>query len=230
MGKKPSITKTSSSRICKNEKKQFNSLIEVLRPKVYITNVSNFKTLVQELTGNNTSLSSSSSSITNTVSSLPCSRLQVIEQIPVSICESEDNDESIFANMSLDTSFDSLNSLINEEIPTTFSTLPYSSSITTVVSSLPYSKSQVSEQIMSLDNMSMNSFNSWNKEVNLRGEIDQSWNQIYEDVTTFDSSMKQQMDFPTAEEMEMLLLDMESTWFDNDLPKIEEEVNNMWLI
>lgn len=31
---------------------QFNSLIKALKPKVYITSSSNFKTLVQELTGN----------------------------------------------------------------------------------------------------------------------------------------------------------------------------------
>ncbi|KAJ0112906.1 hypothetical protein Patl1_01434 [Pistacia atlantica] len=41
-------------KISKNphEKKQLNSLIKVLRPKVYITDSSSFKNLVQELTGN----------------------------------------------------------------------------------------------------------------------------------------------------------------------------------
>ncbi|KAJ4729019.1 VQ motif containing protein [Melia azedarach] len=35
-------------------KRQLNNLMRVLRPKVYITESSNFKRLVQELTGNNT--------------------------------------------------------------------------------------------------------------------------------------------------------------------------------
>ncbi|KAJ4850455.1 hypothetical protein Tsubulata_030397 [Turnera subulata] len=42
-------------KICKNEKQQFNDLIQVLRPKVFITDSSNFKRLVQELTGNESS-------------------------------------------------------------------------------------------------------------------------------------------------------------------------------
>ncbi|KAF2304291.1 hypothetical protein GH714_029476 [Hevea brasiliensis] len=51
MGKKLS---EASPRISKNEKKQLNSWIKVLRPKVYITDSSSFKRLVQELTGNGT--------------------------------------------------------------------------------------------------------------------------------------------------------------------------------
>ncbi|KAI3465926.1 hypothetical protein Pfo_022589 [Paulownia fortunei] len=51
MGKKSS-SKTPM-KIHKQEKKQhLNSLIKILRPKVYITDSSNFKNLVQELTGN----------------------------------------------------------------------------------------------------------------------------------------------------------------------------------
>ncbi|KAJ0113685.1 hypothetical protein Patl1_01432 [Pistacia atlantica] len=47
----------ASLKINKNEsKKQLNNLIEVLRPKVYITDSSNFKRLVQELTGNGSSI------------------------------------------------------------------------------------------------------------------------------------------------------------------------------
>lgn len=40
-----------------NNKKHLNNLINVLRPKVYITDSSNFKRLVQELTGNGSSSS-----------------------------------------------------------------------------------------------------------------------------------------------------------------------------
>ncbi|CAJ1964236.1 unnamed protein product [Sphenostylis stenocarpa] len=51
MGRKIS---QASPKISKDEpqKHQFNSLIKVLRPKVYITDNSSFKKLVQELTGN----------------------------------------------------------------------------------------------------------------------------------------------------------------------------------
>lgn len=52
-------------KISKNphEKKQLNSLIKVLRPKVYITDSSSFKNLVQELTGSgNTTTSTTVSS------------------------------------------------------------------------------------------------------------------------------------------------------------------------
>ena len=49
----------ASQKISKNEKQQFNSLIKVLRPKVYITDSSSFKQLVQELTGNGSSTTTS---------------------------------------------------------------------------------------------------------------------------------------------------------------------------
>lgn len=55
MGKKLSqasvkITKKNDHK--KQQQQQLNSLINVLRPKVYITDSSSFKSLVQELTGN----------------------------------------------------------------------------------------------------------------------------------------------------------------------------------
>ncbi|KDP34053.1 hypothetical protein JCGZ_07624 [Jatropha curcas] len=55
MGKKQS--EEASSKISKKEKKQemISSWIKVLRPKVYITDSSSFKKLVQQLTGNGTS-------------------------------------------------------------------------------------------------------------------------------------------------------------------------------
>ncbi|KAF3444998.1 hypothetical protein FNV43_RR14691 [Rhamnella rubrinervis] len=55
--------------------KDFNSWIKVLRPKVYITDSSSFKSLVQELTGNG---SSSSSPI---ITSPPPMKLQVADKI-----------------------------------------------------------------------------------------------------------------------------------------------------
>ncbi|GMI66231.1 hypothetical protein HRI_000292400 [Hibiscus trionum] len=60
------IPKTSCS-----QKKPFNSLVKVLRPKVYIIDSPSFKTLVQELTGNATVSSPSSSSSSSSSLSLP---------------------------------------------------------------------------------------------------------------------------------------------------------------
>ncbi|KAL7215643.1 hypothetical protein ACSBR1_027736 [Camellia fascicularis] len=53
MGKK-SLLVSSSKKISSSEddKKQLSSLLRVLRPKVYITDSSSFKNLVQHLTGN----------------------------------------------------------------------------------------------------------------------------------------------------------------------------------
>ncbi|KAI4306002.1 hypothetical protein L6164_029321 [Bauhinia variegata] len=55
MGKKVSQATTLKISKNSNERHQFNSLIKVLKPKVYITDSSNFKNLVQELTGNGSS-------------------------------------------------------------------------------------------------------------------------------------------------------------------------------
>ncbi|KAJ8763099.1 hypothetical protein K2173_023304 [Erythroxylum novogranatense] len=69
MGKEVSKRAPSSLKVSKNENKQLiNSLIKAMRPKVYITDSSSFKRLVQELTGNNETtntifLSSSSNSV-----------------------------------------------------------------------------------------------------------------------------------------------------------------------
>ncbi|XVF31771.1 hypothetical protein REPUB_Repub17cG0021000 [Reevesia pubescens] len=53
MGKK--VSQGASTKTSKNEK-QLHSLIKVLRPKVYITDSSSFKQLVQELTGYRTQI------------------------------------------------------------------------------------------------------------------------------------------------------------------------------
>ncbi|MED6186149.1 hypothetical protein PIB30_064041 [Stylosanthes scabra] len=75
MGKK--IIQTPSAKISKknnHQKKQnnnnFSSLIKVLKPKVYITDASSFKKLVQELTGNNLNENVPSAKITTFSSSL----------------------------------------------------------------------------------------------------------------------------------------------------------------
>lgn len=51
----------------KHQHQEFNSLIKVLRPKVYITDSSSFKNLVQQLTGNgNGNITTSTSTSTST--------------------------------------------------------------------------------------------------------------------------------------------------------------------
>lgn len=51
MGRKVSQGSLKISKV-DHQKHQFNTLIKILRPKVYITDSSSFKKLVQELTGN----------------------------------------------------------------------------------------------------------------------------------------------------------------------------------
>ncbi|GLT28290.1 hypothetical protein SLA2020_032320 [Shorea laevis] len=52
MGKKISQAPAKISKSNIEKKQRVNSLIKVLRPKVYITDSSSFKKLVQELSGN----------------------------------------------------------------------------------------------------------------------------------------------------------------------------------
>ncbi|PNY11903.1 hypothetical protein L195_g008523 [Trifolium pratense] len=66
MGKKV-INQASSLKISKDiihEKQHFNNLIKVLKPKVYITKTTNFKKLVQELTGNGNNINNTLSPTT----------------------------------------------------------------------------------------------------------------------------------------------------------------------
>ena len=75
MGKKVS---QASVKISKDQKQQFNSLIKVLRPKVYITDSSSFKKLVQELTGNGSSTTLSPNTL-----SPPPSEPNMVENCPI---------------------------------------------------------------------------------------------------------------------------------------------------
>ncbi|GAA0166530.1 hypothetical protein LIER_40204 [Lithospermum erythrorhizon] len=84
MGKKLSSNQ-ASTKISKEDKKklqhQLNTMIKILRPKVYITRSSDFKRLVQELTGNNG----------NNNYSPVCSTPPVLQQPPIiEITEAED--------------------------------------------------------------------------------------------------------------------------------------------
>ncbi|PRQ52096.1 hypothetical protein RchiOBHm_Chr2g0151791 [Rosa chinensis] len=105
MGKKVSQT---SVKISKKEKKEFNSLIRLLRPKVYITDCSSFKTLVQDLTGNG------SSNISITTSS---SHPQQQHRVPVVDVEEYqvEPERSTSVDVSTNASFDS-SELWNQEM------------------------------------------------------------------------------------------------------------------
>lgn len=78
MGKKvsPKISKNETNENKNKNNKDFNSWIKVLRPKVYITDSSGFKSLVQELTGNG-----SSSSLPITTAPPPMKPQEVDNQI-----------------------------------------------------------------------------------------------------------------------------------------------------
>ncbi|WRX09777.1 VQ - like 5 [Theobroma cacao] len=90
MGKKES--QQTSTRASKNEK-QLHSLMKVLRPKVYITDSSSFKSLVQELTGYQSKTT-------------PPEPEQVHEKVPS--IEIEDQGETpAAATISMDSSFSS---------------------------------------------------------------------------------------------------------------------------
>ncbi|KAL8147545.1 hypothetical protein AgCh_005030 [Apium graveolens] len=75
---------TCSNSAISHEKENLNHLVEVLKPRVYITNLSNFKSLVQELTGNEISVSppliiSSQSSISSMTSQLADDQVQLMQ-------------------------------------------------------------------------------------------------------------------------------------------------------
>ncbi|KAL3508952.1 hypothetical protein ACH5RR_028353 [Cinchona calisaya] len=100
MGKKLS---QASTKISKTDKKQLNSLIKILRPKVYITDSSNFKRLVQELTGNG-----------NTVSLVPPSiPSEPVMQVPI-----VEIDDHAYQERSVNSSVDSSEA----SVPTSFNT------------------------------------------------------------------------------------------------------------
>ncbi|EEF48452.1 conserved hypothetical protein [Ricinus communis] len=76
---------------------------------------------------------------------------------------------------------------------------------------------------------SIESLSSWNSAVALNDEINQwSWNQIYEDIAAFDSSVNQQMELPAVWGLESWLLDIdhEPFSFGNGNPQIEQEITS----
>ncbi|KAL5077629.1 hypothetical protein RYX36_016613 [Vicia faba] len=113
MGKKV-INQTSSLKTSKDvhEKQYFNNLIKVLKPKVYITNSSRFKKLVQELTGNGDSntLSPQTLEVSNVVENC-----NIIETETTSFDNSVSTEGTSYNNSCQTSEFSCDDQLLNEE-------------------------------------------------------------------------------------------------------------------
>jgi hypothetical protein len=94
MGKRVS---QASTKISKNEKNPLNSFIKVLRPEVYITDISSFKRLVHELTGNGRTIPSPPP---------PPKSLKVLEIVEVVNVEAHGEPDQCSMETSLDASVD----------------------------------------------------------------------------------------------------------------------------
>lgn len=168
MGKKTSqssekISKKRVSSTTTDNKKTLNSLIRVLRPKVYITDSSTFKTLVQELTGNGII----STTPTPRFSSPPNSSIisEPTEQVPTIIQENIIEDYATFKESSPDMSFDSS----ELSVPTTFGTSDFFEELNMPNPFLSTHDQQFqSSSLENNDDMSLNIPPQY-------GEIDLSW-------------------------------------------------------
>lgn len=116
MGKKV-INQTSTLKTSKvvHEKQYFNNLIKVLKPKVYITNSSCFKKLVQELTGNgdSNSLSPQTLEVSNVVEN--CNIQMGHETETTSFDTSGSTEGTSYNNSSQTSEFSCDDQLLNEE-------------------------------------------------------------------------------------------------------------------
>lgn len=108
MGKK--VSQSTSVKTSKNhEKKDFNSWIKVLKPKVYITDSSSFKRLVQELTGNG------SGTTYSTITSPPPTKPRELEKVPViEIDEDQEIEPQSSVEASIDATADSFEYFCNQ--------------------------------------------------------------------------------------------------------------------
>ncbi|XWS30923.1 hypothetical protein CRYUN_Cryun23aG0032900 [Craigia yunnanensis] len=129
MGKKlMSQVQVKISKTSTTEKKQLNSLIKVLRPKVYITDSSSFKSLVQDLTGNNGSRRVSQLLPSPSSSSFP----HIVEKVvPVIDVEDDHGNPESSMESSFDASLESFQvcsnhlALSTEEINQAYDPLPF---------------------------------------------------------------------------------------------------------
>ncbi|TXG54543.1 hypothetical protein EZV62_019799 [Acer yangbiense] len=158
-----------------SKKQQLNHLIKVLRPKVYITDTSNFKSLVQQLTGNINATSSSSLSLPPSSQSSPLDRTEVVlhveddhhihggddHQLPQQSntnCSAEEANSSSFeASVDNDHSFDQLCD-INVNM---LSSLEAENGSRVQLNEISSSSSSMNEQYSSWDWLAYQEIESW---------------------------------------------------------------------
>ncbi|KAK7276753.1 hypothetical protein RIF29_17899 [Crotalaria pallida] len=125
-----------------NEKQEFNSLIKVLRPKVYITDSSSFKKLVQELTGNTTT--KTTTTLTTTSTPTPPLEPKMVESF-TTLIEPDDDDEVLIMDHHPETSVEV--SLSNETTTTTTSSSHHESCYNNALMMMDNEFNQVCNQI-----------------------------------------------------------------------------------
>lgn len=106
MGKKVNH-RVASTKTSKNEK-QLHSLIKAMRPKVYITDSSSFKQLVQELTGYQSQTTARPEDIEKVVDVVPVIEIEDQEEIIPEANTTFSMDSSFYSWESYDQAFDQL--------------------------------------------------------------------------------------------------------------------------
>ncbi|KAF5732500.1 hypothetical protein HS088_TW17G00027 [Tripterygium wilfordii] len=196
-----------SFRISKNsaQKKQFNSLIKVLKPKVYIIDSSSFKRLVQELTGNGGN--TTSSPIAETVP----------EYVPVVVEPETSIEGSIDASTD---SFEFCNQVSFHEEPShgygqISGVLSMNQQANQELTNLGYQEEPESSMEGSLD-ASFDSFEFCNQE-----SFNEESNHGYDHISGI-LSVNQQVDLL---ELESWLLDMDPSPVYDDFSQIQQGIN-----
>ncbi|KAF3652262.1 hypothetical protein FXO38_16193 [Capsicum annuum] len=204
-------------RITKNNtipcnKKHFNNLIKFLRPKVYITSSSNFKTLVQKLTGNGSisSISSIRHESFAKESDYPTQNLKVTSEMSHDITnhgqacsQIESHRESINQESCLDSSKGSIPSSFTASEPSIHATMSPFASSDMINDREVYSQIESQRESINQDL----SLDSW------KGSISSSFAAPEPPIqkssrTIFDSSISyQERDFPTYRKMNMNTFD-----------------------
>ncbi|CAK7346665.1 unnamed protein product [Dovyalis caffra] len=201
----------ASMKISKNENNQLRSLIKVLRPKIYITDSSSFKRLVQELTGNGRTIPSPP----------PPSKHQTeLENVAIVNVEAQGEHESGMET-SLDASVDSFD-ICNQLV-----------SLTEELNQ-PCNHGEPESSMETSFDASVHSFKFCNQLVPVPEELNQPYNQLhFDDVTSDHLLTNQQTDVLTGQDFESLLLDIEQYPFSSSYSQIhqlEESLDRLYRI
>lgn len=173
MGKK--ATQASSKSSNKNhEKKQLSSLIKILKPKVYITDASSFKTLVQQLTGNERTCRRSSSSSSPINPTVP----EQVQVPSVNVCMGdEDDDHGIFLEIK------SISNEVNSFDPSIDSSLEFCDN--QVINIIPEELQQFTyEQLMGLEDQHREA-EDYNYMLNMNQKDVDFYSLVYQDVESW---------------------------------------------